>query len=265
MLAAVKTTNASMTSRNWAGYAIDATGVTAISASWVVPKIQCSTTGSAYPLSAGVVVWVGFDGLTGTAMIPEQLGTDSLCYNGSPTYDAWEEDPSLSPTSATNHAQGVFGNELSGGDHITASIAYFGNDKFQLSIKDIATGDTRTFNVLIHNTPRTSAEWIVEDPWYTRTGNYLPLPTFQPVTFSDCSAAVNNVAGSILQNNASPISMTDSNGNVIVTPQGVNQAGTSFQVNQIGSPVPEVPSILGILLSAFAAGIFVLRKKKKST
>lgn len=234
MLGAVRTACAAWTSRNWAGYFINSTGVTAISASWTIPEIQCPTTESTYPLSAGVVVWIGFDGLTGTAMIPEQLGTNSICYNGSPNYSAWEEDPSLSANSATNTERNVFGNELSGGDHITASIAYLGNSQFQLSIKDTTTGDSRTFNVIIHNAPRASAEWIVEDPWYTRTGNYLPLPTpFQSVTFSDCSAAVNNVAGSLLQNNATALSMVDKNGNVIVTPQGLNQAGTSFEVTEL--------------------------------
>lgn len=236
MLVAVRSANAiaSWTSTNWAGYAINTTGVTAISASWLIPNIQCGTTGSAYPLSAGISVWIGFDGLTGTAMIPEQLGTNSFCYNGSPYYQAWEEDPSLSSNSATNTQRWVFGSELSGGDHITASIAYLGNNQFQLSIKDITTGDSRTFNAIIHNAPRASAEWIVEDPWYTRTGSLLPLPTpFQPVTFSGCSAAVNNVEGSLIQNNASPINMVDNNGNVIVTTQALNQAGTSFEVSEV--------------------------------
>jgi hypothetical protein len=138
-------------------------------------------------------VWIGFDGL-GTSGIPEQVGTNALCYNGSPYYQAWEEDPSL----ASPGAQQVF-QEISAGDQITASITYLGNNRFQLKIADAHTGDSRTFNVIFSKAPRVSAEWIVEDPWYTRTNDYLPLPTpFQPVTFTDCSAAVNNTRGQSL-------------------------------------------------------------------
>jgi hypothetical protein len=229
VLATVKSTNASLTYRNWAGYIINSNGITAISASWTVPEIHCTGTVSTYPISAGVSVWIGFDG-TGTA-IPEQVGTDGFCYNGSPTYWAWEEDPTL--TTAGTGGQTAF-SEISYGDHITASIAYFGNSQFRLKIADAQTDESRTYTLIIPNAARASAEWIVEDPFYMRTGNYLPLPEFRPVSFSDCSAAVNNVAGSIVQNNAEPASMTDSNGNIVVSPQDLNQAGTSFEVAEVG-------------------------------
>ena len=254
MLAAVKTALSQQTSRNWAGYVVNSSGITGISASWVVPEIQCGSMVSTEPLTAGVSVWIGIDGL-GTA-VPEQLGTDSFCVNGSPSYEAWEEDPTL-----TSGAMPAFSREISDGDHITASIAYLGNRHFRLYIKDAQTGDSRTYNVIFPNTARASAEWIVEDPWNMNTGKYLNLPTFQPVTFNDCSAAVNNVTGSLVQNNAQPISMADSNGNIIVTPQNVNQAGTSFQVAEVGTPVPEAPSILGLLLPAFTAVILILWRK----
>jgi len=253
MSAAVKTVSASATSRNWAGYVINSSDLTAISASWTVPEIHCPS-GSTQIVSAAVGVWIGIDGL-GTAT-PEQVGTNGLCVNGSATYVAWEEDATIK-----SGAQQSF-SEISGGDHITASIAYLGNGQFRLKIADAQSSDSRTYTVIIPSAARASAEWIVEDPWNLETGNYFSLPAFQQVSFSDCSAAMNNVAGSILQNNAVPLSMTDSNHNIIVTPQGLNQAGTSFQVTQVGSPVPEAPSILGLLLPAFAAGIFSLRKKK---
>ena len=253
MLVAVKTASATQTSRNWSGYVINSNGITAISASWTVPEIHCPT-GSTQMVSAAVSVWIGIDGLSG--VIPEQVGTNGLCVNGSATYLAWEEDATIKSGSQPSFS------EISSGDQITASIAYLGNSQFRLKIADVQSGDSRTYTVIIPNTARASAEWIVEDPWYTVTGSYLPLPTFQQVTFSDCSAAVNNVAGSILQNNAVPLSMTDSNHNIIVTPQGLNQAGTSFQVTQVGSAVPEAPLIPGLLLPAFVAGLLVLRKKK---
>lgn len=176
-------------------------------------------------------MWIGFDGTV--AGIPEQVGTNSYCFNGNPGYWAWEEDPTTG-AGKTNHAVGVFGDEISAGEHITASITYSGNNHFQLKIADSELGDSRTFNVIISNAPRTSAEWIVEAFTNMNTQSQVTLPKFQPITFSDCTAAVNNVAGSVLQTNAQSVSMVDNNGNIIVQPQNLNQAGTSFQVAELG-------------------------------
>jgi len=232
-LAAVTTASGLMLSRtstNWAGYAINSIGITAISASWSVPEIQCTVTGATNTVTQGVGVWVGIDGL-GTA-IPEQVGTISQCFNGSPEYYTFEEDPSIS-SGSTNHAL-VAIPETSGGDHIAASIAYLGNDEFQLTIKDATSDESRTYTVIIHNAARASAEWIVEAFQMLNTGKQVTLPTFQPITFSDCTASINNLAGSILQDNAESITMTDGNGNPIASPQGLNQSGTSFQVAEVG-------------------------------
>lgn len=260
VLTAMKTASGQTTSTNWAGYAVNSTGITAISASWSIPTIHCGPSqGSANTVSEGVAIWIGFDGLSG--VIPEQLGTDAVCYNGSPLYYAWEEDPTL-----TGGALSAFADtELSGGDHITASISYLGNNQIQLNIKDTTQSVSRTYNVVAKNAPRASAEWIVEVAYNINTGKLWTLPTFQPITFSDCSAAVNNVPGSLTQKNTESISMIDSNGNTIAAPQDMNQAGTSFQVAQVGSPTPETPAVLGLLIPAFAIGFFVLRRKKNST
>jgi hypothetical protein len=231
VFAAVKTSSGQTTSTNWAGYAVNSTGITAISAGWTIPTIQCGTAqGPANTVSEGVSIWIGFDGLSGSSVIPEQLGTDAFCLNGSPVYYAWEEDPTLN-----SGAVSAFGDsKLSGDDHMTASIGYLGNSQFQLSIKDATSGDSRTFHVIIRNAPRASAEWIVEAAYNINTGKQWTLPKFQAITFSDCTAAVNNVAGSITQNNAQEITMTDNNGNTVVLPQDLNQAGTSFEVAEVG-------------------------------
>lgn len=255
----MKTASSQLTSTNWAGYAVNSTGVTAIGASWTVPEIQCAISNTNI-VSQGVAVWIGFDGLSGTAIIPEQVGTISECLNGTPFYYAWEEDPTLGPAN-TNTALIAFGG-TSGGDYMTASIAYLGNTEFRLNIADSHSGNSRTYTVIIPNTPRASAEWIVEAFENGNTFSQVTLPKFQPITFTGCSAAVNNVAASILQNHAESISMVDGKGNVIATTQDVNQAGTSFQVAEVGSPVPETPSILGLLLPALTAGLFLLREKR---
>jgi hypothetical protein len=234
VLVAVRSASASWTSTNWAGYAINSAGVTAISASWTVPEIQCANTAGGNTVTQGVSVWIGFDGLTGGAtLIPEQVGTTSLCFNGNPSYYAWEEDPTVGP-GKTNHSVLAFYDQLSPGDHITASIAYLGNNQFRLTIADSEMSNSRTYTVIVPNAPRASAEWIVEAFTNINTQSQVTLPTFRPITFSGCSAAVNNAAGSITQNNAQPIDMVDNNGNIIVTTQNLNQAGTSFQVAEVG-------------------------------
>jgi hypothetical protein len=216
----VKTAWAQQTSTNWAGYAITANDVTGVIASWVVPAVQCTITGPTNTLTQGIATWIGLDGWNNNG-IPEQIGTMSYCWNGSPTYWSWEEDPSIS-SSATNHALQAIP-DTSAGDLITASISYLGNSEYQLSLKDSTSDESRTFTVIIHNAPRSSAEWILEAFSDINTGKQMTLPTFQPFTFSDCSASVNNAAGSITKLNGQPINMVDSKNNTIATTQGLNQ------------------------------------------
>jgi len=257
-LATVRSASGQMSSTNWAGYAINSNGVTAISASWTVPNIQgCASTAGSTKVTKGVAVWIGFDGLTANVVVPEQLGTISACYNGSPQFLAWEEDPTLGPAQS-NFANPAFFRPIFPGDHITASIAYLGNNKFQLQIADTTQDVSRTYNVIFANTPRASAEWIVE-AFYSFTSGQVSLPGFQPITFSDCSATVNNVTGSITSLNAETITMVDNNGNTIAGPQNLNQAGTSFQVAAV-SPVPEFPTAVVVLASTLFGAVIVVRK-----
>jgi len=221
-----------LTSNDWAGYVITFYGVTAISASWTVPVIQCTATGATNAVTQGLAVWIGFDGWGTDMNVPEQIGTMSYCLNGSPTYWSWEKDPSISPTPNTNNALQAIPNTPAG-DQITASINYLGNNEYQLSLKDSTQDESRVYTVIIKNAPRESAEWILE-AFQNNMQQQVTLPTFNPVTFSDCSASVNNVVGSITQNNAYPLDMVDSNNNVIAAPQNLNQAGTSFQVAEAG-------------------------------
>jgi len=247
-------------STRWAGYVLNSSGVTSITASWTIPSIQCgpSTNTISNTVTVGVSVWIGFDGLTPNTTIPEHIGTTSFCLNGTPQYTAFEEDSTL------NTGQRVALPQIYGGDEITSAITYLGNNQFRLSIADAQSGGSRTYTLTIPNAARVSAEWIVEDPWSTLLGGYLSLPTFQTVTFSGCSASVNSVSGSILQNNVSSISMVDSNGKTIVAPQNLNQAGTSFQVAEV-APVPETPSTLLLLLPALLLGAYIPSRKKSPT
>ena len=254
---AAKSALGQMSSTNWTGYVIDSPGVTAVSASWIVPAVHCTATGATNIVTQGLAVWIGFDGLG--AAIPEQVGSMSECYNGSPMYYSWEEDPSLSPNSSTNAALPAFEQTLPD-DHMTASISYLGKSEFQLVIKDLTQGESRTYTVIIANVARASAEWIVEAFTNEETQQQVTLPGFQPITFSDCSATVNNVTGSITSLNAQTITMVDNNGNTVAGTENLNQAGTSFQVAAV-SPVPEFPTTALVLATALFAGLVVLKKR----
>ena len=248
-----------VTSTNWVGYAVNANGVTAISASWTIPAVQCISTAGGNQVTQGLGVWIGFDGFT-AGLIPEQLGTNSVCLNGSPIYVAWEEDPTTGAGKA-NHAVEAYPEYLSAGDRITASITYSGSNHFQLIINDAAMGGGRTYNVIIPNAPRTSAEWIVEAYVNVQTQQQVTLPVSQPITFSDCSASVNNVAGSITQNHAQTITLVGNNGKVIASPQNLNQAGTSFQVVEGGSAVPEFTAPMLMIATTLFVGLLLLKRR----
>lgn len=256
-LASVRTASASATSLNWAGYVIAANDATAVSASWIIPTVSsCISTAGENQVTHGIGVWIGFDGVFNNA-IPEQIGTLSECYNGSPEYYTWVEDAQQS------HAMIALPEYLSAGDHITASIEYQGNDHFQLKIADSAISASRTYTITIPNSPRGSLEWIVEAFTNLQTQSQVSLPTFQPITFNDCSASVNNAAGSISKYSGQPLSMVDKSGNVLVSPQNLNQAGTSFQVAEV-APVPEFQGASALVaFMALSSTLILLRLHRR--
>ena len=69
-------------STNWSGYAVTgaAGSVTSVSGSWVVPASTCGARSSAEYAS----FWIGIDGWTSSTV--EQIGTDSDCSRGTPSY-----------------------------------------------------------------------------------------------------------------------------------------------------------------------------------
>lgn len=70
-------------SSNWSGYAALGTSFNFAYASWIVPKVTCSS-GDQY-----AAFWVGLDGYSSDTV--EQTGTDSNCDGKNPSYYAWYE------------------------------------------------------------------------------------------------------------------------------------------------------------------------------
>jgi hypothetical protein len=74
-------------STNWSGYAVTGGNgsVSDVRGSWIVPSANCSNS----PSTSYASFWVGIDGYSSNTV--EQIGTDSDCESGQPTYYVWFE------------------------------------------------------------------------------------------------------------------------------------------------------------------------------
>ena len=171
----------------WAGYMVASNlqnrqpVVSSISASWTVPEVRASEN------DTESAAWIGIGGYGDKTLI--QTGMDQQCVNGRISYYAWYE---LIP----DHVVRITNMRIRPGDTITASISL--TDKvantWSIEINDVTRGETfqETF---FYNSSRLSAEWIVERP--TVNGNIRTLADFGSVTFSDCTATIENNTGTI--------------------------------------------------------------------
>src|SRR5438132_7524011 len=160
-------TNGAATSTNWSGYAVTgpAGSVTDAKGSWTVPSVICSSAASYSSF------WVGIDGFGSSTV--EQIGTDSDCQNGSPSYYAWYE---FYPGPAFL----IGGIRVTAGDRISAEAIFSTAGLVTVTITDTTTAKSFTTSggcgALI-----TSAEWIGEAP--SSAGGVLPLANFGTAYF----------------------------------------------------------------------------------
>jgi len=180
-------------STNWSGYAADSGTYTSVSATWVQPKGTCSGRSDLYSS-----FWVGLDGYSSDSV--EQTGTDTDCDGSTPSYYGWYE---TYPNPSFN-----FGDSISPGDTISASVTYEGSNKYLLSLSDKTKGWTTTTTQTVSGAARSSAEVIIEAPCCTSSGGILPLADFGTVNFS--SSVVDGA--SIGSQNPVEIIMIDSSG-----------------------------------------------------
>lgn len=184
----------SSSSSNWGGYAVQSCltdpskdVATQVVGSWTEPTVTCKSGQTAY-----AAFWVGIDGYSSTSV--EQLGTDSDCDSGAPSYYAWYE---MYPAAPVN-----FGLKVSPGNSLTASVTYSSSTgKFTLKITDSTTGKSDSVSKSLKSAARSSAEWIVEAP--SSSSGVLPLADFGTVTFSACSATLSGVSGPIQTSSSS--------------------------------------------------------------
>lgn len=201
--------NKNGTSSNWSGYAAFGSNgsFNNVSASWTQPAVTCGAqnTYSSY--------WVGLDGYNNSTV--EQLGTESDCSNGVPSYYAWYE---MYPK------RGYYINmTIHANDNMTASVTYNGSGRFTLSIKDLTSGKSFSTTQRANSAKRASAEVIVEAPY---SGGTLPLANFGTANFTNALANGNPLGGS---SNLDAITMQNPYG-MTSTPSSFDTTNKNFSV-----------------------------------
>jgi hypothetical protein len=167
----------------------------------VVPTSTCAAKSSAEYAS----FWIGIDGWTSDTV--EQIGTDSDCSRGTPSYYAWYEfypQPSFLISPLAIHP----------GDLMSATVSYnAATEEFTATITDETTqsdpfvttfkASTSSHHKATAAPARSSAEWIAEAP---SSGKILPLANFGTVLFGDesgmshaaeCTATIGGTTGTI--------------------------------------------------------------------
>ncbi len=230
-----------VSSANWAGYADTNDTYTSVSSSWTEPKVSCSSSGGGLSLgldgvtglfnsllggpSSASAFWVGLDGYSSTSV--EQIGTDSDCDSGTPSYYAWYEMyPNPSVTLPTSDA-------VNPGDHLTALVASnAAGTSFTLMIKDSTAGWNFSTTQTGSGYARSSAEVIAEAPSEC-TAVYcseIALADFGQVGYSGSSLIdTAGKVGSLSAFDANEITMSD-DGTTLATPSSLSSDGSSFSV-----------------------------------
>ena len=233
-----------VSSANWAGYADTNDTYTSVASSWTEPTVDCSSSGGGLNLglgsglgltglfdsllggpSAASAFWVGLDGYSSTSV--EQLGTDSDCDSGAPSYYAWYEmypNPSVDlPAADAVHP----------GDQISALVSSnAAGSSFTLMLKDSTAGWTFSTTQTGSGFARSSAEVIAEAPSECTAVfcSEVPLADFGQLGYSGSSLIdTAGKQGSLSAFNANEITMSD-NGTTLATPSSLSSDGSSFSV-----------------------------------
>jgi hypothetical protein len=225
-----------VSSSNWSGYADTDDTFSSVSSSWTEPTVNCSSSDTSLDSlvgfssllggpSAASAFWVGLDGYNSSSV--EQLGTDSDCDSGTPSYYAWYEMyPNPSVTLPSQYP-------VLPGDQLSASVAAnSAGTSFTLDISDATAGWSFSTTQTGSGFARSSAEVIAEAPSSCTVlfCSEVPLADFGQINFSGSgvsdSAGTN---GTLSTFDADEITMTD-NGTTLATPSDLSSDGSSFSV-----------------------------------
>ncbi|MDR5762889.1 G1 family glutamic endopeptidase [Caballeronia sp. LZ035] len=176
----------------WAGYAVNNAAYSNVSASWVVPQIDCSLVAAGKATT--VLEWVGLGG-NGDATLSqttlEQIGTGQGCNGPTPFYILFYE---FFP------AAGQYGSSkypVSAGDTVSARVMRNSDGSYTLSETATAKGAESTkwtFSTTgsspaasISDPGNRSAEVIMEQPTSSGSAARLPVASYGSITFFNFS------------------------------------------------------------------------------
>ncbi len=211
-----------VSSSNWSGYAVTGSAFSYAKGSWHVPGVDCAKTPSTYSSH-----WVGIDGYSDKTV--EQIGTESDCSGGTPTYYAWYE---FYPAGMVPISTVPVGN----GNIISAEVSYDGS-QFTLKITNEKTGKSFFTTQTASGAKRTSAEWISEAP--SSGGSVLPLADFVKSNFGYDKTSIKNtnyasdssITGPISDFGSKAEEITMINGSTKkAVPSSLTTDGSSFDV-----------------------------------
>ena len=239
------------TSRNWAGYAVTSntgheTSFTRVTATWKQPRVVCDRDGSR------AAVWVGIGGYGDAGGSLMQIGTNTDCRAGRPTYATFYE---VTP------AYAVIVRELKvrPGDVMRAQVVIDetrGTAHFQIDNRTMLR--RFTIPVAVSTPDLTSAEWIAEAPASCagRCGS-PPLANFGSIAFTGLTTVGDAREGTILDKGwkATAVSLVPSSRHVYVTgstagaaPKALAAGGGSFTLvwqphaASSDAPSPQAPA-----------------------
>jgi Peptidase A4 family len=238
-----------VSSANWAGYADTSDTFSSVASSWVEPTVDCGNSSGGLGLgslglgsggaggvgglfgsllggpTAASAFWVGLDGYSSSSV--EQIGTDSDCDSGTPTYDAWYEMyPNPSVVLPSQYA-------VHPGDHVAALVASdTAGTSFSLMLKDATAGWTFSTSQTGSGFARSSAEVVAEAPSQCSLlfCSEVPLADFGQVGYAGSQLIdTGGRQGTLSAFPADEITMA-SNGTTLATPGSLSSDGSSFGV-----------------------------------
>lgn len=177
---------------NWAGYAVAdfETGqtYTAAQATWSIPTVTFDASAASGTATQYSAMWVGIGGFCEDVLCSNvdptliQLGTaHDVASDGTTLYYSWYEAFPNPPV--------IMGNPVSPGDVITASVqctVSCSSNKLQTWTLTMSSSAGWQWSVPVpYNSPKLSAEWIVEAPSIFPPGSVLPLADFATMTITD--------------------------------------------------------------------------------
>jgi hypothetical protein len=215
----------------WSGYIVASDiqnrspVVSSVSASWTVPEVKPSENNT----FSGV--WVGIGGYGEDTLI--QTGTEQECFNGKLVYYAWYE---LLP----DYLVRIPSLHVRAGDTIIASISLINENAstWSIEISDVTRGE-HFKKVVVYNSSRLSAEWVVERPKVN--GAISTLADFGNVTFTECKATVDGITGTIGNFSYAQFVMHEED-TPLVSVSPLNDDESGFTVSYLEPPSPTAPA-----------------------